>query len=212
MNEFNFVENHEKHELSSDKNVDVYNALNLFNPELGTMYEQQGYNPYDENFTLTEEYTSDVLNNKKNTNDVLSQDFLEKNNKDVAKSFNKALACNNDILNTLNTELENTTDQKLKKQINQTIIVLKNRAELLKLNIEKLKQKDANALKMYQEIFGLDSEISELLCETYTDKANTQFVVQQMMALLYKRSTTKNKINVPKIPTKQIENQIQITQ
>ena len=174
--------------LTLDKSVDVFNALSLVSTELGQMYEKDGYNPFDDDFVLTEDYTMEVLAHKINAQDIFTEDFLQQNNKTVAKHFNTALKNNEIILNSLNEELQNTSDQKVKDQIKKTIVFLKNRNELLKLNIGKLKQKDANAIKMYIEMFGMDSELSELLKETYNDKVNTQHIVQQMLAALTHRA------------------------
>ncbi len=163
------------------KSVDVFNALNLYNEELGNSYKKDGYNPFDDDFVLTEDFTNDILEAKKTSGDIFPESFLEYGNKEVKKHFENAIINDNEILDKLNKELENATNEKDKKQIKKAIIFLKNRNELLKVNILKLKQKDANALKMYIEMFGLDSELSELLKDTFNEKANNQIIVQNML-------------------------------
>ena len=175
------LENHSSTIEQNIKSVDVYNALNLYNEELGNSYKNDGYNPFDDDFVLTEEYTNDILENKKSNNEIFPESFLEFSNKTVSKHFQNAIENDNTILDNLTQELENTTNEKDKKQIKKAIVFLKNRNELLKVNINKLKQKDANALKMYMELFGLDNELSELLKDTFNEKANNQIIVQNML-------------------------------
>mgnify|MGYP001625104123 FL=1 len=174
--------------LPEGKSVDVFNALSLCDENLGKLYEDQGYNPYKENFVLTEEYANEILKNKKNALEI-SENFLEYSNKEVSKHFTMALENTQDIISALMDELSKTSDEKVKGQIEKTIVTLKNRNELLKLNIGKLKQKDANALRMYQELFGIDSELSELLRDTFNEKANAQIVLMQLMSLIRARAS-----------------------
>ena len=174
--------------LAPNKSVDVFNALNLFNEELGALYETQGYNPFGEDFELTEEFAQEVLQEKKLKHEVFPENFLEYGNKEVAKHFNSALENNNDLIAKFKDELEKCTDPKVKKQMQKMLVTLKNRSELLKLNIQKLKQKDPNALKMYMEMFGLDSELSELLKDGFTEKVNNNIVIQKMLDMCRVRS------------------------
>lgn len=191
-----------------NKSIDVYNALNLVNEELGTLYQEEGYNPFDNDFVLTEEYANDVLESKNNNKEIFTESFLEYGNKTVIKHFNNALNNNNEILNKLEDELKKTSDENVKKQIKKAIIFLKNRSELLKHNITKLKNKDANALKMYIELFGLDSELSELLRETYNENINTIIIAQQMLEKCKLRATNLKKKQFVKIKEEQeIENE-----
>ena len=128
-----------------------------------------------------------------------------------SKHFETALSNGEKIVNAMQDQLNNAPDEKVKKQIKKNIIFLKNRNELLKVNIAKLKQKDANAIKMYLEMYGMDSELSELLKDTFNEKANTQMIVSQMMNVAFKRSTNiKQKADVlKKVQEAQINNQAQ---
>lgn len=185
--------------LDEGKSIDVFNALNLYNEQLGSIYEKDGYNPFEEGFVLTEEFTNDVLENKKKQ-EIFTEDFLEYGNKEVSKHFQNALTNSTEIIDKLNEELASCTDEKVKSQIKKSIILLKNRNELLKVNISKLKQKDANALKMYIEMFGMDNELSELLKDTFNEKVNAQIVAQQMLTLCHSRA-----VNIKQKTTKIIE-------
>ena len=207
-----FSQAEDGHSLAQGKSVDVFNALSLYNEELGTRYEQEGYNPFGEDFVLTPEFANDILENKsKDPNSIMSENFLEFSNKQISKHFETALSNGEKIVNAMQDQLNNAPDEKVKKQIKKNIIFLKNRNELLKVNIAKLKQKDANAIKMYLEMYGMDSELSELLKDTFNEKANTQMIVSQMMNVAFKRSTNiKQKADVlKKVQEAQINNQAQ---
>lgn len=180
----------QKDALPEGKSVDVFNALSLADESLGKLYVEQGYNPYGENFVLTEEYAGEILHNKVDASEKSSQSFLEQSNSEISKSFTTALENSDNLVMALENEQYVTSDPKLKEQIGKAIVSLKNRSELLKLDITKLKQKDANAIKMYIELYGMDGELGELLKDTFTEKANMQALIMQFMALIQKRSGT----------------------
>ena len=177
------------HSLAANKSVDVFNALSLYNEELGMRYEQDGYNPFGEGFVLTEDYANDILQNKsQNLDSILPENFLEYGNKEVAKHFGTSIQNSGKLIDALQNEIAVTTDENLRKQIMKCLVFVKNRNELLKLNIAKLKQKDANAIKMYLEMYGMDSELSELMKDTFTEEANMQMVITQMLNAANKRT------------------------
>ncbi len=179
----------QKDALPQGKSVDVFNALSIADESLGKLYIEQGYNPYGENFVLTEDYASEILHNKVDASEQ-SQSFLEQSNSEISKNFTTALENGTSLVTALENEQFVTSDAKLKEQIGKTIVSLKNRSELLKLDITKLKQKDANAIKMYIELYGMDGELGELLKDTFTEKANMQALILQFMALIQKRAGT----------------------
>ena len=190
-NEFLFDDfDAQKDALPEGKSVDVFNALSLVDESLGKLYVEKDYNPYGKDFVLTEDYASEILQNKINANGLSSENFLEHSNSEISKNFTTALENSEAILNALENETYVQSDPKVKEQIQRTIVALKNRNELLKLNITKLKQKDANALKMYIELYGMDGELGELLKDTFTEKANMQALIMQFMALIQKRAKT----------------------
>ena len=200
-------------ELPHDKNVDVFNALSLYNEELGLLYESEGYNPLGEDFVLTEDFAKSVLENKGNENCDIA-DFLEQNNIQVSKRFTSALEKNEKLINKFNKEISNQNDPKTKEEMKKMIISLKNRSQLLKLNIQKLKNKDANAIKMYKELFGQDSELSKLLKEEFEDKLNVEMIIQKMIGLSITRvRNAKTKFNKTNVSNKdmltEIKNEVQ---
>ncbi len=180
----------QKDALPEGKSVDVFNALSLSNESLGRLYVEQGYNPFGENFVLTEEYTDEILQNKINASNIQSESFLENSNSEVSKNFTTSLENSEALLTALENQEFSESDPRLKKQIKRTVVSLKNRNELLKLNIAKLKQKDANALRMYIELYGMDGELGELLKDTFTEKANHQVLLMRLMAIIQKRAGT----------------------
>ena len=179
----------EKDALPQGKSVDVFNALSIADESLGKLYVEQGYNPYGENFVLTEDYASEILHNKVDASEQ-SQSFLEQSNSEISKNFTTALENGTSLVTALENEQFVTSDAKLKEQIGKTIVSLKNRNEILKQDITKLKQKDANAIKMYIELYGMDGELGELLKDSFTEKANIQALIMQFMTLIQKRAGT----------------------
>ncbi len=177
------------HSLPSTKSVDVFNALSLYNEELGEKYEKEGYNPFDDDFVLTEDYANEILQNKSQDIDhILSENFLDYSNKEVSKNFETAMQKGNKVIEALQNEIAVTGDEKVKGQLKKCLIFVKNRNELLKANIAKLKQKDANAIKMYLEMYGMDSELSEIMKDTFTEEANMQVVISQMINAANRRA------------------------
>lgn len=197
-----------KHDLKEDKSVDVFNALNLYNENLGKLYEEQGYNPFDSDFTLDEEFAKDVLEIKSKKGKAFPEPFLDASNKNISKNFDIAIENNNEILKELQNKLKGNLSTQDKKQLKKMVITLKNRGELLKLAKDKLKQKDANALKMYLEIYGLDSELSELLEYSFTEKLNSIILSQKLFDLCKSRAILNNAYNLRQAEAKQVQEPI----
>lgn len=195
------------HKLASDKSTDVFNALNLYSEQLGSLYETEGYNPFDKDFVLDAEFTKDVLVNKNKRIEVFPETFLEANNKSISKNFDIALENNTNLIDNLQKKVKELSSPKEQKQLKQIIVTLKNRGELLKISKEKLKQKNADAVKMYTEIFGLDSELSELLQDSYTKKINLVILMQKLLDLSKSRAIIYHKS--PKI---KVDEQVNATE
>lgn len=182
------------------KNVDVFNALNLVCEDLGIQYEKEGYNPLGEDFTLTEDFANEILENKRNGKEISCEGFLEKGNVEVGKHFQSALKNNQEILSSVEEKMSNTNDPVVLKELKKTIFFLKNRNELLKIFISKLKDKDANSLRMYIELFGLDNELSELLKDSYEEQVNATNIANEIFEKCKNRAVKKSfNIKVNKI-------------
>lgn len=200
-------------ELPHNKNVDVFNALNLYNEELGFLYELEGYNPLGEDFVLTEDFAQSVLSNKGNENCDI-EEFLEHNNIQIAKNFTSAFEQNEKLINNFSQEIQNESDPRTKEEMKKMIISLKNRSQLLKLNIQKLKNKDANAIKMYKELFGQDCELSKILKDEFEEKLNIEMIIQKMIGLSITRvKNAKNKLSKTSVSNKdlvtELKNEVQ---
>lgn len=181
-------------------NVDVYNALNLYNEELGEQYEKEGYNPFEKDFKLTKEFVEDVLETKNNKKEVHPAPFLEFGNKTVTSHFKNAVANNTALIEKLQFQIDNKNfDMETYRQIRNVIIFLKNRNQLLKSNINKLKGKNANALQMYISLFELDKELSELLEDSFSNQFDLNAITDQFVILCAKRAKEKQlKLNKEK--------------
>ena len=152
------------------KNYNIFNALNLVNPELGELYLKNGYNPFEEDFKLNIGYIQDLLDRNKDKTPILTEAFLEKPTKEVKKNFELALQNNNNLKELLQNNInDNIFDEDTKKQVKEIIIFLKNREQLLAKAILKLKKKFANPLLEYQNVCAIDKKLSELLKESYLE-------------------------------------------
>ena len=109
-----------KHDLKETKSVDVFNALNLYNENLGKL--QQGYNPFDSDFTLDEEFAADVLEIKGKKGKAFPEPFLDANNKSIAKNFDIAIENNDSILQEMQNKLSGELSKQDKKQLKKMII------------------------------------------------------------------------------------------
>ncbi len=154
-----------------DKNYNVFNALNLVNPELGELYLENGYNPFEEDFILNLGFIQDRLEKNRDKTPILTEDFLEKPAKEVKKHFELALKNNNILKDLLQNNIEdNIFNESIKKQVKEVIIFLKNREQMLAKAITKLGKKNANPLLEYQNICNIDKKLNELLKESYLEE------------------------------------------
>ena len=70
-------------------NIDynVLNALNLLNEHLGESYLNEGFNPFDPGFELSEEFTIERYNNSCTKKEVKSPDFINQGKKQTTIFF-----------------------------------------------------------------------------------------------------------------------------
>ena len=161
--------------------LDVFNALNLINEELGKCYENDGYNPYGEDFKLDAEYVTQLLDKAKNRKDLSTEPFLEEGNKKVKENFKLALenteALKLDILNQME-----IAEPELKAKLEEVYLFLKNREKLLLVAIEALKSQDANSFKLYEDIHNIDAIYSEILKESYFKEFQKQVAIENFLS------------------------------
>lgn len=196
MNEFEdlYIEKNEEKILESTKNInlDVFNALSLENEKLGQSYIENGYNPFNKEFILTEEYTKDTLQKRHKNPSISNEPFLQANNKKIASSFQNAIAFNQLIEQKLLLTLYNENlDKSVNREIEKVVVFLKNRGELLRLNLKQLKYKNTDALKLYTEIALLDKELSEILKNSFAKQLELENVFLLFIEICKKRAYKK---------------------
>ncbi|MBE7074716.1 MAG: hypothetical protein E7376_01895 [Clostridiales bacterium] len=164
-------------------NYNVYNALNLYNEELGQSYIETGFNPLGENFVLGEEFITDVLKNNKDAKDFSSPEFIEKGDKATKAAFENSLAACEALLNELTGKLNSAElSPNDKAKLQKIILYLQMRIQLLKIFIAKLK-KEKNKLKMYQSLLALNWSLADLMEETFNEMCNVQTLANAFVVL-----------------------------
>ena len=198
------MENKEVLSESEDiKYFDVFNALNLINEDLGKAYKEKGYNPLGDEFLLDSEYVQNLLDKAKKRKSLDVEPFLENGNKTVSTYFKQALenaeALKLDIL----TELENADDV-MKDKLSEIVFYLNNRIELLTQAIEKFKFPEANSLKLYEDVYNIDSIYGEILKESFFKNFNKTVAIENFL------STCRLRIKFEQFKQEQIKEQEKI--
>ena len=153
--------------------LNIFNALNLINPALGKAYYQKGYNPFDDEFVLQNDYVQELLGKAKDKQHIKTEDFLEQGNKEIAEIFKLAQK---------NTEqLQNELEVLNKSNLKNVIIFLKNRKELLSQAVKKLKNEKANSFLLYKDIVGIDTLYSEIVKETFFENFDKNIIIQNFL-------------------------------
>lgn len=157
--------------------INIFNALNLINPSLGKAYRQKGYNPFDDEFVLQNDYVKSLLIKAKDKYTIKTEDFLKKGNKEVAEMFGRACKNTEELLTDLSTHsLENKT-----KQLKEIIVFLKNRKELLSQATKKLKNEKENSFGLYRDIVGIDVLLSEIVKDTFFENFNKNNIIENFL-------------------------------
>ncbi|MBE7082593.1 MAG: hypothetical protein E7378_02830 [Clostridiales bacterium] len=159
---------------------DVFNALNLVNEELGQSYLQNGFNPFESNFVLSEDYVVDTLKNKKLAPELQTPDFIEKGTKATKKAFDLSKQNCLNLLESLLSLLNNpnlTPEQKAK--LANLIAQLKMFLELLSINTKKL-SKEKNALKMYYDMLAINWYLA-FLQQSFVDALDAKAIATNLL-------------------------------
>jgi len=154
--------------------LNIFNALNLINPALGKAYQQKGYNPFDVEFVLKNDYVKSLLTKAKDKNNIKTEEFLEKGNKNIADTFNRACKNTEELI----TELSNHSPENKTKKLKEVIVFLKNRQELLSQAIKKLKNEKENSFVLYRDIVGIDVFYSKMVKETFFENFNKDNIIE----------------------------------
>ena len=169
----------------NQKEIDysVYNTLNLMAPTLGESYVADGYNPFPEGYTASEDDISEILKKKKECKKIeASPDFIENGVSSSKHSFKTALQ-NTTLLKEEMIKKMINSDVLSKKQCEKVVLYLKNREQLLKKFLTKI-NRGANILEMLQELTDLDPELAEKLKSTFYKNFNLQIALDNLVRFI----------------------------
>lgn len=176
------MENMQNEKTNQNINYNVYNALNLYCEDLGQAYLQNGFNPFDDNFVLDENYVADVLANQNIKKEVASPEFLEQSENDIAKSFDLSLENATLLLDALNKKCNTAETEQQKKALKKIILTLMLYIELIKTYKAKLK-KEKNKYQLYVNLLSLNWFLSEEMSNSFTAEFNMQQVLNKIDTL-----------------------------
>ena len=160
---------------------DVFNALNLINEKLGKAYEEKGYNPYGEQFSLDANYAQTLLEKAKGKKSLDTEQFLENGNRAVSQNFKLALENTEALKLDILAEME-SAEPAMKDKLSEVVLYLNNRTELLSQAIEALKSGEASSLKLYEEVYNIDSVYGEILKESFLKNFNKTVAVENFLS------------------------------
>lgn len=161
-----------------DFNYNVFNALSIINQRLGESYFTNGYNPFGENFAITNEYVEYTLNKKSICDEIENQPFLERNNKELMQVFKKAQLNLASLLAGI--EMLETSKED-KPRIKDFSIFLSNEIELLNKIIPLLANKNANALLLFHELKSISPEYSKFIVQCFLDNFNRDLIIMDFI-------------------------------
>lgn len=168
---------------NNDLNVDynIFNALNLYNNDLGQSYIDTGFNPFGNNFVLDENFIADVLNNEKAQKDFDCPAFLEQNENEIAKCFDLSETNILSLYNTLDAKSNSANMSPIqKKHLQKILIALKMYLELIKIYKLKLK-KEKNKYQLYLNLLAINWNLSNELSSSFTNEFNLNHVVNSII-------------------------------
>lgn len=168
--------------------LNIFNALNLINPALGKAYQKRGYNPFDDEFVLHNDYVQSLLAKAKEKNNIKTEDFLEKGNKEIAEVFGLAHKNTEELLTDLSVHKNEINSAKIK----EIVIFLKNRKELLSQAIKKLKNEKENSFILYRDLVGIDVLYSEMVKDTFFETFNKNNIIENFLKYCKVNKKTKS--------------------
>lgn len=155
-----------------DINLEVFNALNLYNEDLGQSYLETGFNPFNKDFVLDEQYISDVLNNEKNKKEVNCPDFLEQTDSKIIKAFELSDVNTKNLIEALNKKINSSELTASQMESFKKIIVnLKMFGELNRKYKNELRKKK-NKYQLFLNMLALNWQLSEELAKSFTNEFN----------------------------------------
>lgn len=155
-----------------DINLEVFNALNLYNEDLGQSYLETGFNPFNKDFVLDEQYISDVLNNEKNKKEINCPDFLEQTDSKIIKAFELSDVNTKNLIEALDKKINSSELTASQMESFKKIIVnLKMFGELNRKYKNELRKKK-NKYQMFLNMLALNWQLSEELAKSFTNEFN----------------------------------------
>lgn len=155
-----------------DINLEVFNALNLYNEDLGQSYLETGFNPFNKDFVLDEQYISDVLNNEKNKKEINCPDFLEQTDSKIIKAFELSDVNTKNLIEALDKKINSSELTASQMESFKKIIVnLKMFGELNRKYKNELRKKE-NKYQMFLNMLALNWQLSEELAKSFTNEFN----------------------------------------
>lgn len=155
-----------------DINLEVFNALNLYNEDLGQSYLETGFNPFNKDFVLDEQYISDVLNNEKNKKEINCPNFLEQTDSKIIKAFELSDVNTKNLIEALDKKINSSELTASQMESFKKIIVnLKMFGELNRKYKNELRKKK-NKYQMFLNMLALNWQLSEELAKSFTNEFN----------------------------------------
>lgn len=208
----------------SNENFAVLNALNLINKKLGTLYQEKGFNPFQEDYVLTAEGAEKLLNINVQKKFVESPKILEESEASLKAKIKLAQIRAEELVQMFQQLVEkgNASPKMLKQLIYVKICVqLLKGLDLKNLNYEEILEvlKTITVLSpefcvVFNRVFDKDFDVQIALtdfvklCKSYRAKKETK-AQQDLQTLVhgeYHQSTVKTR---PKPKAKVSEKEIE---
>lgn len=164
-----------------EKSFDIFNALNLINENLGKAYEEKGYNPFGEQFSLDVDYARNLIEKAKSRKSLDVEPFLENGNRAVSQSFKLAIENAENLKTDILNEME-SAEPAMKDKLSEIVLYLNNRIELLSQAVEELKSGEANSLALYEDVYNIDSVYGEILKESFLKNFNKTVAIENFLS------------------------------
>lgn len=174
----------------SNKNFAVFNALNLINKKLGTSYEENGFNPFSENYDLSATGVESLLKINQRKKFIESPKFLEECESALVKKLELAQKRSEEFLQQFQDLLAkgNASPKMLEE-----FIYLKICTELLKnINLKNLNYEEI--LDVIQTIYAMSAQYSVVFKRVFDKDFDVQLAITDFVRLC-KITKTKKEID-----------------
>lgn len=158
-------------------NYNIYNALNLYNEELGEEYLCNGFNPFENNFELSEQYIIERFVNSAIKKELKEPEFIFDTTKKIKQAFLNSINNCQQALSEIESKLSAPNlPETIKQELKKLKTYLLCRIQLLNLYCKKIK-KNKNVFKLYSNIQSLDWHTSEIFEESYKEQFDIQIAI-----------------------------------